>query len=92
MGTILHNANVELRLCKVCHEHKAVSKFRVGHGGRLKSICDGCTEAIISAALGDGIRRCATCGRLTANYRCSACWRTIRGDSDSNGLDPNYLP
>ena len=86
------SSGVPVRLCRVCHEEKPLSEFRIGPSGRIKSICDSCTEALITAAYGAGIRRCATCGRLTANYRCSACWKAIRGEMDMNGLDPNYLP
>lgn len=31
------------------------------------------------ALLKGGQRRCATCGKATTNYRCYACWRSLRG-------------
>ena len=30
------------------------------------------------------IRKCATCGRPTTNYRCSKCWSEIRSQYDCN--------
>ena len=93
-----HNSSLDLpavplRLCKVCKEEKPVSEFRIGPSGRMKTICGECTDAIILACLGAGLRRCTTCGRPTANYRCSSCWAKIRGSGNTGiGLDPNYLP
>lgn len=82
-----------LRICKVCLEQKPCSEFREGYSGRMKSVCSECEDILrITRELG-GIRRCTTCGRPTANYRCSKCWAIIRGDvSDLRRLDPNYLP
>lgn len=81
------NAALTMRLCRVCHEEKPISYFRIGPSGRVKSICDGCTETLIAAYYGvSGLRRCTTCGRPTVNYRCGCCWKKIRGeDFDDNG-------
>lgn len=85
--------DMETRLCKVCKAQKPVSEFRTGTGGRVKTICRECTDGLIAAYLGEGLRRCATCGRPTCNYRCAACWAKIRGgENDGSGLDPMYLP
>jgi DNA-directed RNA polymerase subunit RPC12/RpoP len=82
-----------LRICKVCLEEKPFSEFREGYSGRIKSVCSECENILrITHELG-GIRRCTTCGRPTANYRCGKCWAIIRGDvTDFRRLDPNYLP
>lgn len=87
-------AMMDLRLCRICGENKPLSEFRIGPGGRFKSICRECTETLISVYLGgEGLRRCTTCGRPTTNYRCGSCWIKIRGSaSPDSGLDPDYLP
>lgn len=67
------------RLCRVCHEEKLVSQFGLSQSGRLKSICEDCIEALTAAYYGlSGLRRCATCKKLTVNYRCTRCWKLIR--------------
>lgn len=33
-------------------------------------------------------RHCHDCGKPTANYRCPACWRRVRGDRSSDTYDP----
>lgn len=82
-----------LRTCRVCWEQRPLSAFRVGPSGRMKSICSKCADALLSAHYGAGLRRCATCGRPTANYRCGKCWAAIRGgETNFSWLDPNYLP
>lgn len=86
-------ASSSLRTCRVCEEQKPLSEFRMGPSGRMKSICNECADILLSAHYGAGLRRCATCGRPTANYRCSKCWAVIRdGETNFSGLDPNYLP
>jgi predicted amidophosphoribosyltransferase len=82
-----------LRTCRVCQEQKPLSEFHMGPSGRLKSICSDCVDVLTFTHYGAGLRRCATCGKPTANYRCSKCWAVIRnGETNFSGLDPNYLP
>lgn len=81
------------RQCRLCHERKGLSEFRIGPSGRTKSICRECTDTLIIACLGELPRRCATCRKPTANYRCAGCWAKIRGSGNNgSGFDPNYLP
>jgi len=82
-----------MRQCRTCREDKPLTEFRVGPSGRVKSICDGCTETLIAAYYGTaGLRRCTTCGRLTVDYRCSSCWKKLRDpDVYDGGIDTESL-
>ena len=76
-----------LRICPVCEVY-FLSKFKKAKYccRRCKDIVNMETQALRNSELIEPIRRCATCGKPTNNYRCEECWSRLREGPDIMGM------
>lgn len=70
----------ETKTCCICHAEKPLAMFNERpDGSGYKTICRLCEIRKRAEETARGVRKCATCGRRTINYRCARCWREHYG-------------